>query len=203
VCFCCKTAVAVGPAPSVYVAWRHIYRPNLRDIAVARSTDGGRTFAGPVRVSEDRWAIDGCPDDGPSIAVDARGVVHVAWPTLVSQTAGKGVFYSYSSDGGRTFAPRVRVDDGSGRAAHPQIAVGGERVFVAWDQARPDAPREVLLRVIAGEPGGRGWSPRMAAPTTLGQGGTYPSVAATTAGAIVAWTGETADGADIRVQRVP
>ena len=203
VCFCCKTAVAAGPDAAVYVAWRHIYKPNLRDIAVARSTDGGRSFAEPVRVSEDRWAIDGCPDDGPSIAVDARGVVHVVWPTLVSESAGKGIFYSYSTDGGRTFAPRARVDDGSGRAAHPQIAAGGERLFVAWDQARPDAPRDVVLRVVAGEPGSRGWSPRMAAPTTLGQGGMYPSVAATTAGAIVAWTGETADGSDvIRVQRV-
>jgi hypothetical protein len=39
VCFCCKTAVAVGPKGAVYVAWRHIYPTNLRDIAVARSTD--------------------------------------------------------------------------------------------------------------------------------------------------------------------
>lgn len=202
VCFCCKTAVATGPDGSVYVAWRHIYRPNLRDVAVARSTDGGRTFAAPVRVSEDKWAIDGCPDDGPSIGVDARGVVHVAWPTLVSESAGKGVFYSFSSDGGRTFAPRVRVDDGSGGAAHPQLALAGERVFVAWDQARGDAPRDVVLRVISREPGGAAWSPRLAPPTTLGQGGNYPSLAATAEGAIVAWTSETAAGSDIRVQRV-
>jgi hypothetical protein len=202
VCFCCKTAVAAGPDASVYVAWRHIYRPNLRDIAVARSTDGGRSFAGPVRVSEDKWAIDGCPDDGPSIAVDARGVVHVVWPTLVSESEGKGVFYSSSTDGGRTFAPRARVDDGSGGAAHPQIAVAGERLFVTWDQSRGDAPRDVLLRVIAGEPGARTWSARMAPPATLGQGGTYPSVAGTADGAVVAWTAETATGSDIRVQRV-
>ena len=98
VCFCCKTGVATAPDGTVYVAWRHIYPPNLRDIAVARSTDGGRTFAPPVRVSEDGWAIDGCPDDGPSIAVDAGGVLHVAWPTLVpGSDRGKGIFYSDST----------------------------------------------------------------------------------------------------------
>jgi hypothetical protein len=61
VCFCCKTAIASGPDGSVYVAWRHIYPPNVRDMAVARSTDGGRTFAPPVRVSTDGWALDGAP----------------------------------------------------------------------------------------------------------------------------------------------
>jgi len=127
VCFCCKTGVATGPDGTVYVAWRHIYPPNLRDVAVARSSDGGRTFAPPVRVSEDGWALDGCPDDGPSIAVDARGVVHIAWPTLApGGGAGKGIFHSYSTDGGRTFAPGVRVDDATGAAAHPQLAAAGE-----------------------------------------------------------------------------
>ena len=141
VCFCCKTGVATAPDGTVYVAWRHIYPPNLRDIAVARSTDGGRTFAPPVRVSEDGWAIDGCPDDGPSIAVDAGGVLHVAWPTLVpGSDRGKGIFYSDSSDGGRTFAPRVRLDDGGGAAAHPQLAVGGDRVVVVWDQQGRGVP---------------------------------------------------------------
>ena len=68
----------------------------------------------------------GCPDDGPSIAVDAAGVLHVVWPTMVAgERPRKGIFYSYSTDGGRTFAPRRRVDDEAGRAAHPQIAAGG------------------------------------------------------------------------------
>ena len=72
---------------------RHVHRP---------CGSGGRTFATPVRVNDDGWAIDGCPDDGPSIAVDAGGVLHIGWPTLVSGTAsGKGIFYSYSSTGYR------------------------------------------------------------------------------------------------------
>ncbi len=181
VCFCCKTAIASGPDGSLYVAWRHIYPPNLRDIAVARSSDAGRTFGAPARVSEDGWALDGCPDDGPSLAVDARGVVHIAWPTLVpGSTPGKGVFYSYSVDGGRTFAPRVRVDDAGGSAAHPQLAASGDRVLVVWDQG--EAPRQVWARAISSDPKGAAWAPRLGQVERLsaaGSGAVYPALAAT------------------------
>jgi hypothetical protein len=151
-----------------------------------------------VRVSEDKWAIDGCPDDGPSIGVDARGVVHVAWPTLVSESAGKGVFYANSTDGGRTFSLRTRVD-GEGGAAHPQIGVAGERVLVAWDQARGDGTRAVVTREIV--PTSRR-PPRLGPRTTFGKDASYPSVAATADGAVLTWTEQTAEGSDIRVLRV-
>jgi len=36
-----------------------------------------------VRVSEDNWKIDACPDDGPAMTIDRRGVLHITWPTLV------------------------------------------------------------------------------------------------------------------------
>ncbi len=202
VCFCCKTGVATGPDGAVYVAWRHIYPPNLRDVALARSTDGGRTFAAPVRVSEDGWALDGCPDDGPSLAVDARGVVHIAWPTLApGGLTGKGVFYSYSTDGGRTFAARVRLDDATGSAAHPQLSVAGDRVVVVWDQS--GARRRILARTITRDP-------KAVASAVLGQpmilsadrAAFYPAVAATPTSTVVAWTEETEAGSEIRVRRL-
>ena len=55
-CQCCRTALAVGPDGAVYVAWRHVFGDNVRDMAAARSTDGGRTFAEPVRVHADDGA---------------------------------------------------------------------------------------------------------------------------------------------------
>jgi hypothetical protein len=204
VCFCCKTGVATAPGGAVYVAWRHIYPPNLRDIAVARSTDGGRTFAAPVRVSEDGWGIDGCPDDGPSIAVDAAGVVHVAWPTLVpGGPAGKGIFYSYSSDGGRTFASRVRLDDGPAAAAHPQLAIAGDRVVVVWDQLDPEG-RRIHARTISSDPTVAAWTPVRGLPSVLSgeRPAVYPAVAATPTSTVVAWTEETPKGSVVRVRRL-
>jgi hypothetical protein len=202
VCFCCKTGVATAPDGTVYVAWRHIYPPNLRDMAVARSSDGGRTFGAPVRVSEDGWALDGCPDDGPSIAVDSRGVLHIGWPTLVPGSAsGKGIFYSYSGDGGRTFAARVRLDEGAG-AAHPQLAVGGDRVVVVWDQS--DGQRRIHSRTISGDPKAASWTPVLGQPTVLSgeQPAVYPVVAITPTATVVAWTEEAKAGSQIRVQRL-
>jgi hypothetical protein len=204
VCFCCKTGVATGPDGTVYVAWRHIYPPNLRDMAVARSSDGGRTFAPPVRVSEDGWALDGCPDDGPSIAVDARGVVHIAWPTVApGGGAGKGIFHSYSTDGGRTFAPRVRVDDATGAAAHPQLAAAGDRVVVVWDQ-QGEERRSIRARTLSSDPKVAAWTTVLGQPSVLSaeRPAAYPAVAATPTSTVVAWTEETPTGSEIRVRRL-
>jgi hypothetical protein len=199
VCFCCKTAIASAPDGALYVAWRHIYPPNLRDIAIARSADGGRTFAAPVRVSEDGWAIDGCPDDGPAIGVDAGGTLHVVWPTRVSD-AGKGIFYSRSTDGGRTFAPRVRVDETPGGAAHPQLAVAGGRVVLAWDETSRGGRRAVLREPTAA-PGA--WPPRLGETTVLSAGpASYPAVAATEKATLAAWTEGDRTASLVRVKRI-
>ena len=197
VCFCCKTAVAAAPPRTVWVAWRHIYRPNLRDIAVARSDDGGRSFGEPFRVSRDEWALDGCPDDGPALAVDGHGVLHVAWPTLAGDA--KAVFYSRSDDGGRTFAPRLRVDASTTGAAHPQLAARGDRALVAWDEPG-GARRRVVVREVAADAGG---APRLGGTTTVSEGpAVYPAVAATAGAVVVAWTEDVGSSSVIRVRRL-
>jgi hypothetical protein len=202
VCYCCKTALTTAPDGTIYSAWRRVYPGNLRDIAFAASRDGGRTFGQPVRVSEDRWALNGCPDDGPAMAVDARGTVHVAWPTLVGDAPdGKpsiGVFYARSVDG-RAFGPRVRLPT-EGVPHHPQIARSGGALYLAWDELT-GASRQV---VVAERPA----SEAPDAPfvrTVLGAGapGVYPSIIAAGRGVIVAWTSSIPDGAVIRVARIP
>ena len=207
VCFCCKTSVATGPDQTTYVAFRHIYPTNLRDMAVARSIDGGRTFDAPVRVSEDHWQISGCPEDGPSIAVGADGTLHIGWPTLIqsSDATRKAIFYSYSTDRGRTFAPRMRVDDsgeGSRTAAHPQLAVAGSNVVVVWDESGPRGRQVRLAEITSSSPAA--WTPASSAPLSLSgeDRGVYPAVASVSGTPIVAWTAEAADASVVRVLRI-
>jgi hypothetical protein len=149
VCFCCKTAVAVDGHGSVYAAWRHIFPGSIRDIAFARSTNGGRHFDPLVRVSEDNWELNGCPEDGPAMAVDSSGVIHIVWPTLISTGAPqKAIFYATSRDG-KTFSPRARVPTaGMTNPSHPQItlAPNGGAVIV-WDEVMNGTSRVSMSRV--------------------------------------------------------
>ena len=199
VCYCCKTATATGPRGRVYAAWRHVYPGNIRDIAFASSSDGGQTFSPPSRVSEDGWQIAGCPDDGPAMAVDRKGVVHLVWPTVIGGATPEGaLFYATSSDG-RSFSPRVRLQTlGSARPTHPQIAVDGTgRVVVAWDE-RIDGRRVVAARVISP-------SPAPDTPPVIltdGEAGQYPVLATSGSTTLAAWA-TIGESSVIRIRRVP
>jgi hypothetical protein len=124
---------------------------DVREVVVARSADGGRSWDEPVNVQRDGWVIAGCPHAGPSMQVDARGGVHVAWWS--GKPGAAGAFYARSADGGRSFAPAVPLGVAErSRAAHVQLALAGgaagaaPRVVVAWDDGTAKSPR-VLLRV--------------------------------------------------------
>src|SRR5688572_23922261 len=59
VCECCRTAIAVDSAGRIYISYRVAPStgPMLRDIAVARSVDGGVTFR-PTLVNRDGWDLN-------------------------------------------------------------------------------------------------------------------------------------------------
>jgi hypothetical protein len=195
VCFCCKTAVATS-GELVYVAWRHIYPESLRDIAVARSTDNGATFGAPIRVSEDGWKIDACPDDGPAMVADGHGGIHIAWPTLApGETPRKGIFYSRLAND--TFAPRLRLDTGDADPAHPQIASDEHtNVAVVWDEMHQGTRRVVFRRVSEGVP--------QPAQLFAGDGVSYPTVAGGDGYWVVLWTAQALDGRSVLAgRRIP
>ena len=202
VCYCCKTAVAVGTPGTVFAAWRHVYAGNIRDIAFTQSRDGGETFSEPVRVSEDHWQLDGCPDDGPAMVVDKANIVHMVWPTVIGGPNPEGgIFYTSTRDG-RTFAPRQRVATlGSPKASHPQIAIDGAgQIFVAWDEVK-DGVRTAVVRTLSMAVNGEA---TFGEPRRLGTSApsTYPVLAATARGVLVAWTAGAVDASTIAVTRV-
>jgi len=198
VCFCCKTAMASGPAGELYLAWRHVYAGNLRDMAFTSSRDGGRTFAPPSRVSEDGWVINGCPEDGPSLAADRQSRVHIVWPTVVRENGEsvKTLFHAITRDG-QTFSARVRLPS-KGQANHPQIAIAGDgSLMMAWDESG-DGPRRIALARGRVDPAGRVSIERLISDPL--RTGMYPALATAQDGLILAWTSGDAAASVIRVE---
>ena len=99
-CPCCRTFITVTPEDRILVAWRHEYASGERDVVVAHSDDGGRSFSDWRPIHRDHWFIEGCPHTGPVLATDSDGRIHAAWYTGAD---GGDVRHAVSTDGGLTF----------------------------------------------------------------------------------------------------
>jgi len=183
-CPCCRTNMASAPDGSLYLSWRKVYSGNVRDIVVAKSTDHGSTWQAPVRAHADNWVFDGCPHAGPSLQVDDKGRVHIAWWT--GKQGAAGVWYARSDDGGRTFGTPVALGVAEfSQPAHVQLALGGQdRLIAAWDDGTLKTPRIV---VRTSKDGGTSWSPT-ATISDSGSVAGFPVIAAHGERMAVAWS---------------
>ena len=202
VCYCCKTAAITAPDGALHLAWRHVYAGNQRDIAFSTSRDRGRSFSDPVRVSEDHWELDGCPENGPSLAMGNQGRVFVLWPALVKEPGGETLrlFLSSTTDG-RRFAARAPLPT-AGAAYHPQLVTAADGTLVAaWDEVVSGAPRRV--RLVGGRSDDRGQTQFDAIDLGPDTDGSYPALAVTPGHVVIAWTMRGASSKPLRVLRVP
>ena len=149
VCPCCKTSLAVATNGRLYVSWRQVLPGDFRHIAVASSTDEGRTFSTRVIVSDDRWVLTGCPVSGPALEAGTDNVLRVLWYTA-GDAGRSGLYWSESRDGGRTFAPRQLLAGESTRGTPVLIANEGDNFTALWEGNAGDSPRVVAARMTSG-----------------------------------------------------
>jgi hypothetical protein len=182
-CPCCRTAMATSRDGVMYLAWRTVMPGNVRDVVVARSTDHGATWGEPHRVHEDNWVFDGCPHAGPSLQVDARGRLHVAWWT--GKEGAAGVWYTHSDDGEHfAAATALGVADFS-TPAHVQLALAGDSgVIATWDDGTARRPR-IVTRYSRDAGASFGASQMLSADGSVGS---FPVVAVRGDSITVAWT---------------
>ncbi len=147
VCSCCPLGIAETAAGPV-VVYRDHEAGEIRDISIVRLTGGKWTAPRPVH--RDGWRIRGCPTNGPAIAADGAFVA-VAWFTMANEQP--RVRLAFSNDGGATFGPPARVDEGNPLGwADVTLTPGGDAV-VSWLERGPKqkGKNRLLLRAIAAD----------------------------------------------------
>lgn len=109
-----------GPfSGAVYFAWQD-GRNDRGDILFTASFDGGETFSDPVRLNDDET---GSIQLFPAISVSPGGVIDVTWMDQRRDVEGYHIdqYYTYSLDGGKTWAPNFRVRDVDGVGWDPAL----------------------------------------------------------------------------------
>lgn len=132
-CPCCRTDLFIDKNKNIHVLYRAIINDSIRDMVHIISTDKGKTFTQPKRISQDNWVISGCPHTGPAMAENKDGI-HFTWFTGGSSS---GIYYNSSKDNGKTFTSRDSV---SGKAAkHCQItSLPDDNILIVWNESFPN-----------------------------------------------------------------
>lgn len=133
-CVCCRPQLYVGPSGDIYLAWRQIFEGDVRDMVMAHSNDGGKTFSQPVRVAVDNWVLHACPDVGPAIGI-SNGRLYVAWYSEGQEEP--GIRLAISANGGASFARPHIVSADVLDATHPRLSVSENGRVLLTFQGRP------------------------------------------------------------------
>ena len=154
VCECCKVSL-VAKGNDVYVQFRN-WLGGSRDLYLAHSADGGKTYAPAQKLGTGTWKLKGCPMDGGSVVLSSTGQPITAWrrenalyicqPGKPEQAiaTGRNVTLSTNSTG-----PVVAWDEGGtvwlkvndktpialGKGEMPSVAVRGQIATCVWEAA--------------------------------------------------------------------
>src|SRR5262249_51548449 len=130
-------------------------------ISVIRSSDGGKTWSEPVKASDTTYKRTwNYPEMYPDIRVAPNGRIDMAWydgrndPAFVDGAKAykfQDVYYTYSTDDGRTWAANMKVNDrlidrtfgpsNQGGIRGPiGIASRDAATYIAWDDSRNGTP---------------------------------------------------------------
>lgn len=166
-----QPSLAVGPEGSVYVVWTarvEAAGKHGTDLYMSVSNDGGQTFAGEVKINDDK--VPG-PHGMHSLAVAKDGRIYVGWlderNVYVPKPSNKGeghhmesnrdLFVAHSTDGGRTFSKNRRVATEACPCCKTSLAVSADgTLYAGWRQVLPGNFRHIA--VVSSTDGGESFS---------------------------------------------
>ena len=174
-CDCCQTTAAVFEDSPV-VIYRDRSETEVRDMSVSRLADS--IWSAPQPVHADGWEVKGCPVNGPRVAVNDSRVATTWFTAAQNQPA---VYASLSSDGGKTFGERIRIDEGKANGRVDITAVGQDFI-ISWLEGE-----EIKVRKLFQD--GRTGDPLLVAKTSSSRPSGFPQLTTLSGEKIlVAWT---------------
>lgn len=138
VCQCCHPTVLMTSSRDVHVMFRNALGGS-RDMYVARSRDGGKTFAAGSKLGSGTWKLNACPMDGGALAVQGDRVVA-----------------AFRRDKEIVVAGDDKAETAVGAGRDPVIAIGKKGRYIAWasmDAVHVLEPGQTQPRVLG--PGGK------------------------------------------------
>jgi hypothetical protein len=143
VCPCCDTDVLRAADGGTFVAFRNNDH-DYRDVCIARAKEGPAADFGPaVAVNRERWLFEGCPHDGPSLAL-SDDQLHVVW--MDAHAGKRRIYYANSDIEELDFSGRELQPHAAGEQGHPKIVDATGALFVVWDASFADSPADETPR---------------------------------------------------------
>ncbi len=181
VCDCCQTDLAEieGDFLAVY---RGRSEDEIRDIKISRYATETGEWGEPFLVHNDGWQIQGCPVNGPRIAVDENRVA-VIWYTGAEENP--GVKLARSADGGLTFHEPILIADEGALGRADLLMDGDGSIYVSWLQQIGDTGHVRLKKI--GPDGSPDEAITVGITSSTRRSG-FPRIAKVDNQIIVAWT---------------
>lgn len=129
VCDCCQTSIANtnnGPI----VVYRDRSEKEVRDIYSIRNING--VWEDPNLLHNDGWTINGCPVNGPKVAVNSTNLA-IAWFTVSNNNPLVNV--SFSKTNGDSFSTPIKINDHDAIGRVDVAFLNTEEIIVSYMEA--------------------------------------------------------------------
>lgn len=182
ICGCCQIDALTATDGTMYLSWRYVYENNARETVVMRSTDTGKTWEKPVRLSPKDWIIEGCPHKPSALALDKDGRLFVTWYTEAEKP--RGVYFAMTEDKGKTFSAPLLLHPDAKLSDYPEITIARDGALHAIWSDRVGDTRKLFMRTSRDH--GKTFGP--VTPVEAPAGANYPVIETTADGKLlVAW----------------
>ncbi len=135
-------AIASDPSGNIYVVWSEFSTEDhnddltyYSDILLSKSTNMGITWSSPKRVNDPLNIAGYTNQSKPTVALDSKGKVFVAWED--DRNGESQIFFSRSPDAGVSFSKDIQISSWQFETAakNPEIiADENDNIFVVWEE---------------------------------------------------------------------